>query len=290
MLIHRTRIALLAVMLICSAGCADQTQKASAVNAFKPPKVLARVNGVPITEADLAFQLRKAHGVASDPENKRRDLEQVIKEELMYQQGLKLGIDKEPGYQLQVAQLESQLANTKRLEMTRRVFTSLVASKVNISDQDVKEYYTKNQDKITTDLHLGMLTFNSRDAAETALKKIKGGASFESVADETGGRTPSGAPGAKKTWDMGYSTWDQIPIDFVDAVYQLKPGQVSDIVTMKQTGFYIFKLFEARKNPKADLNSMSAVIMNRFRDRKISEEYDNYEKQLMKGATIERLN
>lgn len=290
MLTHRNRIALLAVMLICSAGCTDQSQQASATNGIKQPRILARVNGVPITEADLAFQLRKAHGVASDPENRRRDLEQVIKEELMYQQGLKLGIDKEPSYQVLVTQLESQLANTKRLELTRRVFNNQIASKVNIGDQEVKEYYARNQDKITTDLHLGMLTFSSRDAADAALKKIRSGASFESVADETGGATKTGIPGARKPWDMGYATWEQIPIDFVDAVYQLKPGQVSDIVTMKQTGFYIFKLFEARKNPKADLNGMSAVIMNRFRDRKISEEYENYEKQLMKGAQIERYN
>lgn len=288
MLSNRSGIAILAVIFICSTGCTKQPQKASATNDIKQPKILAKVNGVPITEADLAFQQRKAHGVAADPDKKGRDLEQVIKEELMYQQGLKLGIDKEPSYQIQVAQLETQLANTKRLELARRVFNNQIASKVNISDQDVKEYYNKNRDKITTDLHLGMLTFNNKDVAETALQKIASGASFESVAAETSGTAKVRIPGARNPWDMGYTTWDQIPIDFVDAVYQLKPGQVSGIVTMKQTGFYIFKLFESRKNPKADLNSMTAIIMNRFRDRKVSEEYATYEKQLIQDAKIER--
>ena len=74
----------------------------------------------------------------------------------------------------------------------------------------------------------------------------------------------------------------------MDAVYRLKPGGVSDVVNSQRTGFQIFKLFEARKNPKADFASMSGLIMNRLRDEKVIEAYEQYVEKLKKEAKIEK--
>ncbi len=287
MFIYRCGVVALALMLVSSAGCKEQSKNVSQSNEEQQPKVLAKVNGVPITEMDLAFKMSKAHGTSSS-QQPERGLDDVIKEELLYQQGVKLGLDKDPGYKAQIEKFERQLANMKRIEMNRRVFNTQIAAKVNITNDDVKNYYTKNESRITTDVHLGMLTFSSKEAAEAALKKIRGGATFESVAAETVGAAKAAIPGNLKPWDMGYTTWDQIPIDFVDAAYKLKPGEVSDVVSMKQTGFYLFKLFEARKNPKADLTSMAGIIMNRLREQKVTEEYVKFEEQLKRDAKIER--
>lgn len=287
MYLSRCGSALIVMLLICLAGCQEQTNKSPRSKEEKQPKILAKVNGVPITEADLAFKMSKTHGMANS-QQPDRTLDDVIREELLYQQGIKLGLDKDPGYQAQIDKLERQLANMKRIEMTRRVFNNQIASKVNITSEEVKEYFTKNESRITTDLHLGMLTFGTREAANEVLKKIRAGATFESVAAETAGPKKPGMPGNEKPWDMGYTTWDQIPIDFVDAAYKLKPGEVSDVVSMKDTGFYIFKLFEARKNPTADYNSMAGTIMNRLRDQRVSDEYKKFEGQLKRDAKIER--
>jgi peptidyl-prolyl cis-trans isomerase C len=287
MLSYRCGVVAVALVMFCSVGCKEQSKKASPINEEKQPKVLATVNGVPITEVDLAFKMSKAHGTSSSQQSER-GLDDVIKEELLYQQGIKLGLDKDPGYKAQIDKLEHQLANMKRIEMTRRVFNTQIAAKVNITNKDVKDYYTKNESKITTDLHLGMLTFSTREAADEALKKIRGGAKFEAVAAETAGPGNPRMPGNEKPWDMGYTTWDQIPIDFVETAYRLKPGEVSNVVSMKGTGFYIFKLFEARKNPKADLAGMSGVIMNRFREQRVADEYTKFEEQLKRDAKIER--
>jgi len=287
MRIYRCGVIAAALMLCCSAGCKEQAKKAPQANGEKQPKVLAKVNGVPITEVDLAFKMSKTHGMASSQQSDRT-LDDIIREELLYQQGIKLGLDKDPGYQAQIDKLERQLANMKRIEMTRRVFNTQIASKVTITNEEVKEYFTKNESRIATDLHLGMLTFGTREAADEAQRKMRAGASFESVAAETGGSKNPGMPGNARPWDMGYTTWDQIPIDFVDTVYKLKPGEVSGVVSMKETGFYIFKLFEARKNPKADYNSMAGTIMNRLRDQRVMDEYKKFEEQLKRDAKIER--
>jgi parvulin-like peptidyl-prolyl isomerase len=243
-------------------GCT--AEKESAKSSETGGKIVAKVNGTPIIEEDLSFRLPGAHGGGKASGNQRKVLDDVITEELLYQQGLKIGLDKDPGYQARIARIERQLAHVKRAEMTRRVYNTQVAAKVEITNADARNYYDKNAHQIATDLHLGVLSFSNKEGAEEALKKIRGGAPFESIARSVVGSQVSAG---RAPWDLGFLSWDQIPVDFADAVYQLKPGEVSEVVSSKRTGYQVFKLFGVRKNPRADFNAVSGVIMNRLRDK-----------------------
>ena len=268
-------------ILLC--GCTGKQD--AAVKPEPASKIIAKVNGTPITEEYLTLRRPGANGIIKAPANQQRALDDVITEELLYQQGLKIGLDKDQGYRAQIAKLEHQLAIAKRAEMTRRVYNTQVAANVEITHADAKNYYDKNANQITTDLHLGVMSFNNREGAEEELGKVRGGATFESIARSMMGDQMSAG---REPWDLGFLSWDQIPIDFVDAVYRLKPGEVSDVVNSQRTGFQIFKLFGARKNPKADFASMSGLIMNRLRDEKIIEAYQQYVDKLKKEAKIEK--
>ena len=248
-------------------------------------KVIAKVNGTPITDEDLTYRLHGVHGAKNAPGIQQKALDDVITEELLYQQGLKIGLDKDPGYRAQINKLEHQLAIAKRAEMTRRVYNTQVAARVEITHADAKNYYDKNADQITTELHLGVISFNNKEGAEEVLRKVRGGATFESIARSVMGSQVSAG---REPWDLGFLSWDRIPIDFVDAVYRLKPGEVSNIVSSKRTGYQIFKLFAARKNPKADFASTSGLIMNRLGDEKVREAYEQYVEKLKKEAKIEK--
>ncbi len=258
------------------------------VAAAKPEpagKVVAKVNGAAITEEDLKFRIPGPHGDRKSRGDRQKILDDIIAEELLYQQGLKIGLDKDPAYQAQIARLERQLAHVKRAEMTRRVYNTQVAAKIEITSADARKYFDKNAERIATELHLGVLSFNSKEAAEEALGKIRGGASFEAVARGVTGNQASAGP---EPWDLGFLSWDRIPVDFVEAVYRLQPGEVSGVASSKRTGFQIFKLFTARRNPKADFESVSGLIMNRLRDEKMIAAYESYVENLKKDARIER--
>ena len=248
-------------------------------------KILVKVNGTPITEEDLTFRLHGVHGQRKATGDQQKALDDVITEELLYQRGLKIGLDKDPGYRAQIAKLEHQLAIAKRAEMTRRVYNTQVAAKIEITHSDARNYYDKNANQITTELHLGVISFNNEEPAKEALQKIRGGATFEYVARSVMGNQVSAG---REPWDLGFLSWGQIPFDFVEAVYKLKPGEVSDVVSSQRTGSQIFKLFGVRKNPKADFASVSGLIMNRLRDEKIMEAYKQYVENLKKEAKIER--
>lgn len=277
------------LFLICIAfaamvgGCT--ANKGTAEKPEAVSKVVAKVNGTPIAEEDLSIRVHGAHGSRKSTGNPQKALDDVITEELLYQQGLKVGLDKDPGYKAHIARLERQLASARRAEMVRRVFNTQVAAKIEVTMADAKNYYEQNANQIGTEVHLGLISFGGKEQAEEALKKIRGGAPFESVARSVMG---SQAVSGREPWDLGFLAWDQIPMDFVEPVYKLKPGEVSGVVSSPRTGHQIFKLFESRKNPKADLNSMSGMIMNRLRDKKVVDAYDQYVRQLKKDAKIEK--
>jgi peptidyl-prolyl cis-trans isomerase C len=279
----RIFLILSAIAVLGVFGCSGKKEPAA-----KPQptaKVLAKVNGTPITEDDLRMSVRTAHGMVPEGE-KLRALDDVIQAELLYQEGLRLGLDKDPGYLKEIAKMEKQLANMKRAEITRRLYNTQIASRVEITNQEAQEYYSKNDDQIQTELHLGMIKFANKEDAEAALKKIRSGEPFKKMAEAN---LPQGMPaGHRSPWDLGFVTWGQIPEEFWPAVHKLKPGEVSDVVSSKRTGFHIFTLLERRKNSKMEFGQVSGLIMTRLRDRKIMESFENYIAKLKKDAKIEK--
>ena len=271
------------IAALCIVGCSGK--KEPVAKSQPAAKVLAKVNGTPITEDDLRLNVRTAHGMAPGGE-KLRALDDVIQAELLYQEGLKLGIDKDPGYLKDIAKMEKQVANMKRAEIMRRLYNTQIASRVEITNQEAQEYYNKNVDQIQSELHLGMIKFSNQEDAEAALKKIRSGETFKKVAEAN---LPQGIPaGQRPPWDMGFVTWSQIPDELWPAVHKLKRGEVSEVVSSKRTGFHIFTLLDRRKNSKMEFSQASGLIMTRLRDKKIMESFENYVSKLKKDAKIEK--
>jgi len=271
-----TILSLFLMVLLGVTGCQDKPQQS------KGGKVLATVNGTPITADDTNFQIEKGHGGGPKV---TRSPDDVINQELLYQQGLKLGLDKAPDYQALLAKLDKKPPAAKRIEMARRVFNTQIASKIDIRHQDIQEYYTKNTDKITTRLHLLMIKLDDEKQAGETLKKIRGGEKFESVA-----RTVMGSVQIKgrEPWDLGFVKWEDVPVDFENTIYGMKNGDVSGVLGNQQAGFQIVKLIESRKGPKVGFDSIHAPLMNRLRDLRLLEAYNQYVDNLRKNAKIEK--
>jgi peptidyl-prolyl cis-trans isomerase C len=279
MFVLKRWVALCAIVLLLAA-CQGKSPSGRDGNA-----VLARVNGTPITEEDIKISLSRGHGRPANVQAGREFLDDVIVEVLLYQQGLKLGLDKEIGYQGFIAKKQNQVPRAQWREMKRRVINSQIAAKIDIRPQEARDYYEKNAARIATELHLLYIRLESKEAAEEALKKIRDGASFVAVARPLMGDTKVNG---REAWDLGFMKWDQIPIDFVDAIYRLKPGEVSDVMGSQQTGFQIVKLLASRKGPKVSFSASQGSVMNRLRDLKMLESYNQYVAQLKNDAKIEK--
>lgn len=248
----------------------------------KKEGLLATVNGVAITEDDLNLRLQGGHAGNITPQMREQALQDLIDEELLYQNGIKLGLDKDAKYKNALKVMEARMKAYKRSEMARMLKGSKITSSVNVTNDDVRKYFAEHEAMIATDLHLLGIRFPDEGQARTAYERMKS-ESFETVANEKIAHAPRG-----KTvpWDMGYLHWNQIPGEWMDAVYALKKGEVSGVLSSQWSGIYIVKLVDRRKNPDAALERVSSGIMNRLVDMRSREAYSNYLGELKREARI----
>jgi len=264
-------------------------------------KVLATVNGAPITDRDVELSaLPSGHG----EQRPKKDLDYLVAEELLSQQGKKLGLDRDPGYQKQVARLKQKghgmAADTPhsrsyqqsqlRTEMARRVFDTRIAARVEVSRGEALAYFAANRQRINTELHLGLIRFDDRGEAQKALREIRAGKPFEALARSAQGAPAQQAAGqavSRPAWDLGFLPWREVPIDFTERLYRLKPGEVSEILGNQATGFQLVKLYQSRPSPRPiDYAQASGSVMNALRDLKLMETHHQYLAQLRKEAKI----
>lgn len=247
-------------------------------------RVIVAVNGEPITVGDVNFLLRKSHGGELTPEVRKQAVEDAIRLELLYQKGIALGLDNDAKYRQRAIEMQRTVDYAKRIEMARLLYNTDIASKVSITDEEMKRYFDENAGRIRTELHLMQLTFPDTAQAEQAAARVRQGASFEEIARE---RFPGMKfeKGQRAPWDIGFMGWQQIPPEWHDVVYGLKEGDLG-VVTGNRTGSRLIRLVELREKPEADFESMRAVITNRLRDRKLKEANENYIEALKGQAKI----
>jgi len=277
MLIRTTILTLFLIALLSLTGCQERSQQS------KGGKVLATVNGAPITAADINYQLDKGHGGASKV---NRSLDDVINQELLFQEGVKLGLDKAPDYRALLAKLDKGPPAAKRIEMARRVFNTQIAANINIQHQDIREYYDRHTDRFATALHLLMIRFDDEQRAAEALKRIRNGETFEAIARAEMGSAPVKG---RAPWDLGFVKWEDVPVDFDETIYGMKNGEVSNVLGTQQAGFQIVKLLESRKGARVGFDSVHASLMNRLRDLKLLDAYNQYVAKLRKDANISKI-
>jgi peptidyl-prolyl cis-trans isomerase C len=134
------------------------------------------------------------------------------------------------------------------------------AGKINVTEDDVKKYYSENKSKFETPEQVRashiLITPDTKDPnidpnqakaaakakAEDLLKQIKDGADFAELA-----RANSNCPSSKQGGDLDFFGKGQMVPAFEGAAFALKPGQVSDIVET-QYGYHIIKLTD-HKDP-----------------------------------------
>ncbi len=129
-----------------------------------------------------------------------------------------------------------------------------VESNIVVSDKDVDDYLA-NKARIGSEgeeFHLAHIFVvvpeqasadkiqAARERADQALAKLNGGADFAQVAASI-----SDAKDALKGGDLGWHSGDTIPPMFMNALQNMKPGQISGVLR-SSSGFHILKLLGKR--------------------------------------------
>ena len=210
---------------------------------------------------------------------KKQVLERMIRDTIQLQQAKQLGITVDD---LMLNRVLEKLAksNNMSLEMFRDTIQAegldytrfreqmreeliinqlqqrLVASKINVSDQEIQQYIEQNESgdssKVTYELrHILIATpetassddiDQAREQVESIIKKIEAGSEFQDMAIKY-----SSGRNALKGGDLGKRKANELPQIFVDAVKDLKSGEISKPVK-SASGFHLLQLTSSSKD------------------------------------------
>lgn len=240
-------------------------------------KVLARVDGTPITEADMAL-------AAEDPALSLPAMEDAQKRDLIigYLVDLKIGakaaeaakIGEAPDFARKLSYFRDKLLLDEYLEReVKKAVTPEAAKKL-------YEETTKNL-KPEPEVRARHILVETEDEAKKALARVKGGEDFIKVAGEL-----SKDPGSKtEGGDLGFFTQDRMVPAFAEAAFKLEPGQISEPVK-SQFGWHVIKVDEKRMRAVPPFDEMKEQI-DQYLTRKAQQELVL---GLREKAKIERLD
>lgn len=247
-------------------------------------KVLATVNGVPITERDVNQRSRMAvtgGGPAHEPSP--NVLQTVVRDELISQKAVQLGLDQDPGYRQRVGELEAQLRAFRRQELSA-LYRGYVQGHAVVGDADVQAYFERNAPLIQTKLHVLQIFYKgNRTEILKDQEDIRSGMPFEEVAAR---RFPALPAGMKAPWDLGELRWHQLPPSWRGIVDRLAPGQVSGVIEGENGRSWLVKLVSRTTDPGITVSTERERIVDALRQQKATELYDRMLDDLKARSSI----
>jgi hypothetical protein len=233
-------------------------------------KALATVNDVPITEYEVKQSMKRsvAHGGGVTPEAAQNALQSLVRNELIYQKSLELGLDKDPQFIAKVSEVEAQIRDFKRQEMAA-LYANYIRSKAEVTDAEAKAYFEKNAPRMQTKYHIWQIFYRGNQAQITKdYQDLKSGMPFEKVALR---RFPNLPKEVKAPWDLGYLEGNQIPEPWQGALERLEPGKTSDIITGPNDRYWVIKLIDKKVDPKITFDMAKDKIIPVLREQKAKE-------------------
>jgi len=267
----------LPVVLPLTIGPALAQASAATQPANPGNKVIARVNGMEITEADLAV-------AAEDPALQMPNVPDAQKRDLLtgYLIDLKLGakaaeaakVGQSPDFARKLAYNRDKTLLDEYLEQeTKKAVTPEAARK--LYDETAKNVTPEPE------VRARHILVETEEEAKKAAGRVKGGEDFSKVAGEI-----SKDPGSKTDGgDLGFFTKDRMVEPFAEAAFKLEPGQISDPVK-SQFGWHVIKVEEKRTKPVPSFEEMKDQV-EAYLGRKAQQDLIV---GLRKDAKIERLD
>lgn len=240
-------------------------------------KVVATVDGIAITEADIAV-------AADDPALSLPGVAEAQKRDLLigYLIDLKLGakaaeaakVGEGPEFARRVAYVRDKLMLDEYLEREVKKAVTPEASR-KLYEETVKNL------KPESEVRARHILVEVEEEAKAILARLKGGEDFVKVAGEV-----SKDPGSKTDGgDLGFFAKDRMVEPFAEAAFKLEPGQLSEPVK-SQFGWHVIRLEEKRAKPVPAFEEMKEQVET-YLTRKAQQDFVLAVRQ---KAKIERLD
>jgi peptidyl-prolyl cis-trans isomerase C len=270
-----TVIAFAATMTACGKGQPTPPAAPEKPAAPATPPV-ATIDGTPLsrTEYDVYLKglLRGKPGTELTSEQRGQVLDELISMQLLALQGGKEGVDKD-------TDVAAQLDVVRMRVMADAESAKYLKDKEPTDAELHAEYDSAVAAMDKTEYHARHILVSSKEAAEAAIKKIKGGAKFEDVAkaESTDSSKANGG-------DLGWFSLTRMAKPFGDAVKGLKKGEMTATPVQTQFGWHVIKLDDTRETAPPPFEQVKQQVSNGVMQKKLQAYVDG----LKKTAKIEK--
>jgi peptidyl-prolyl cis-trans isomerase C len=256
----RVALAVFALIALCAlalafSGCAKE----------KKGEGLAKVGDKMITEDDMQARLAEMPPYMkqqlSTPDGRKRLLDGLVEEELIYRDALALGLDKGEEY-------NKELERTKREILMRTYYDKVLEAKAAPSDKEVEEYYNNNKSEfnIAESVTARHILVKTREEAAKIRKELERGARFADLATKYSLDAASKSNGGLISTPVqrGGNIRGLGPLpEFTEAAFQLREGELSQPVKSPK-GYHIILAEKRTPESSKSLAEAKADIVSKL--------------------------
>jgi peptidyl-prolyl cis-trans isomerase C len=229
---------LLLVLIVCAGGVLAATEKSSKTTDVD---FFATVNGVPLTNGLLALNIKTAiaQGQKETPELQNALKEELINRELLTQESIRQGLDKDIDFRDQIVQLKQTLMIQAFLEDHFQ--------KNPISDAKLREEYDRQRKLIgegasAYQYRLSQIIVSNENDAIDLLRRTQKGELFGKLAQEYSIDQASKGNGGQLGWVLP----GQVVAPVANVIVNLNKGAVANAPIQTQGGWVIVKVDDKR--------------------------------------------
>lgn len=239
---HRTVSIIGAAFAVVLAGAAlthhsvAQDKAADAENDAYSDKVVARVDGTPITEAQLKLARDElGKNLAQLPENAQRELilQYVVELTLLADAARETNLDESEDYK--------QLARYYEMRALRDIFFQREIQG-GVTDEAAKALYDERigSAEPEPEVKARHILVKTEDEAKAIAKQLADGADFAELAKEK-----STGPSSANGGDLGFFSKEQMVTPFAEAAFKMEKGEISEPVKTR-FGWHVIKVEDKR--------------------------------------------
>ncbi|MDD5004907.1 MAG: peptidyl-prolyl cis-trans isomerase [Candidatus Omnitrophica bacterium] len=260
------------------------TQAAPAAPAQKPQgTVLAKVNDKVITLEELEQNIKNLEALSPEikintPEMKKSLLDEMINQELLYQEARSRGIP--------VRKEIQDLADGYLRGLAVRQLVIDVTENIAVDPQEIEVFYNQYKEQLSEpeERHVREIVVPSEDAAKEINIAILQGQDFATLA-----RDKSVSDSKNKGGDIGFIKKGQLGEDykkFDEVAFALDAGQISSIFKGPK-GFYIIKVEEVKAPKIKPLTEVWDQVKNSLLPLKQQQRIQELVDKLKRDSTVE---
>lgn len=241
--------------------------------------VVARAGESALTTRQLDEMVPPEYRGSYRLEERKELIERWIVTELIYQEAVRRGIDKEP-------EIRSKVEEFKRLLLENELLERELAAKIDITRQDIEAFYMENPDLFVREkeeVRLSQIVLDSLHTAMLYRERLEREPGlFGKFADEYS------RDRASRGGDVGYYAVDELIEPLGEAARKLGTGEISPVVSVPGYGHFIVMVTD--RKPAGSMKELAEVedaIKDMLLVSREEEEREKWVDELMERSDVE---